>query len=257
MKAFKKNKEGYFICEECGKSYELLSSLMCHVGHSHNGKMDYYNKWIIEEKDGKCKVCGKETILHGSTFLEFCSHSCSSKYNKERYGTPFSDPKTHEKSKQTNLKRYGVEHNMQRKEVRETFKNTCLKKYGVEAPAQNKEIFEKGLKTRRQIYKFKNLTYQGSYELDFLKKFYDKIDIENGPSVPYLFKKQNKVYHSDFFIPSLNLIVEIKSDYILTLDIEINEKRKSCLNLGYNYILIVNKDYEKINKKIITSHVAL
>jgi hypothetical protein len=117
----------------------------------------------------------------------------------------------------------------------------------VENPAQNREIYEKSLKTRRQIHKFKdtNITYQGSYELDFLEKFYDKIDIENGPSVPYLFEGKNKVYHSDFYIPSKNLIVEIKSDYILTLDKEINEKKEFCLKQDYNYILILNKDYSE------------
>jgi len=259
MKDFKKDSNGSFICEECGKTYELLSSLMCHVGHSHNGKNDYYNKWIIEEKDGKCKICGKPTILHGSIFLKFCSHSCSSIYNRKLYGTPFSDPATHNKTKQTNFERYGVVHNMQRKEVRETCKKTFLSKYGVESPSQNKEIFEKGLKTRRLIKKFRDtsLTYQGSYELDFLEKFYDKIDIEKGSSISYIFEDKNKVYHSDFYIPSKNLIVEIKSSYILTLDESIYEKKESCLKHGYNYILILNKNYEELNKILNLEYVTL
>ena len=100
--------------------------------------------------------------------------------------------------------------------------------------------------TRRLVKKFNNLTYQGSYELDFLEKFYDKFDIENGPSIPYLFEGKNKVYHSDFYIPSKNLIVEIKSSYILTLDIEINEKKEACLNKGYDYICIIDKDYSQL-----------
>jgi hypothetical protein len=118
----------------------------------------------------------------------------------------------------------------------------------VENPAQNREIYEKSLKTRRQIHKFKdtNITYQGSYELDFLEKFYDKIDIENGPSVPYLFEGKNKVYHSDFYIPSKNLIVEIKNSYLFEKDKnKIHAKESSVISNGYNYILILNKDYSE------------
>ena len=70
--------------------------------------------------------------------------------------------------------------------------------------------------------------------------------IENGPSISYLFKGKNKVYHSDFLIPSLNLIVEIKSSYILTLDTEVNKKKEECLNQGYKYMLILDKDYSEI-----------
>lgn len=252
MKIFRKNKDGNFICEECGQTYSSLSGLMSHVSRSHYKKIEYYKRYIIEENDGKCKECGKETILHGQTFLDFCSHSCSNTYTK-KISSPFSDPNIRKKSQNTLKKRYGVLHNSYIPETVLNRKATCVKRYGVESPSQCKEIFEKQLKSRRLIKKFRNtdLTYQGSYELDFLEKFYDKIDIENGPSIPYLFEGKNKVYHSDFYIPSLNLIVEIKSDYILTLDKEINHKKQSVVDYGYKYILILNKNYKELEDVVI------
>ena len=44
MKEFQKNQEDHFICEECGKVFELLSSLMSHASRMHGGKLNYYTK---------------------------------------------------------------------------------------------------------------------------------------------------------------------------------------------------------------------
>jgi len=86
MKEFKKNQENHFVCEECGNSYKLLSSLMCHTSRMHGGKRKYYSKWIFEKGDGFCKQCGKETLMHGQDVYPFCSIHCSSIYNLKKYG---------------------------------------------------------------------------------------------------------------------------------------------------------------------------
>jgi uncharacterized C2H2 Zn-finger protein len=167
----------------------------------------------------------------------------------EKYG----DENYHnmEKTKQTNLERYGVEYSLQAEEVREKGKKTCLKKFGVENASQNKDVFNKGLMTRllRKQYKDTNLHYQASYELDFLEKYYDIIkDLEDGPSIKYKYKEKEKIYFSDFYSPFLNLIIEIKSSWTLKLDESIKEKKKYTLKKGYNYIRIVNKNYDEFNK---------
>ena len=67
----------------------------------------------------------------------------------------------------------------------------------------------------------------------------------------YLWNSKNKVYHSDFFIPSKNLIVEIKSSYYYEKYSEINEaKRKETLKIGYNHIFIIDKDYTQFLEAI-------
>lgn len=113
---------------------------------------------------------------------------------------------------------------------------------------QNQKIFDKSFKTRIKIYKYKNikLTYQGTYELDFIKNFIDKINILNGYRINYISKNGiNRVYYSDFYIPSLNLIVEIKSSYTASLDDDLLEKKLATITNGYNYILIMNKNYQE------------
>jgi hypothetical protein len=88
--------------------------------------------------------------------------------------------------------------------------------YGVEYPSQDPSIFKQIFKTSFKIKKFKdtNIYYQGSYELDFLEKYYDKYpDIQRGPRIKYIFKGKKHYYFSDFLIPSKNLIVEVKNSY--------------------------------------------
>jgi hypothetical protein len=305
MKQFRKNQEAHFICEECGRVCKDKTALVNHNRNTHKISRDeYFDKWIKEEGDDICVICGNKTKLirtdigykttcsikcqniyatnqtkkaniekygvenpyQRKDIIEKCKKTKLKKYgnekyqnreqinktNLERYGSNNLWKTTHvqNKIKETNLKLYGVEYNWQRKDVKHKIKKVCLEKYGVEHPMHNTEIFERQLKKRRLIKKFRDadLLYQGSYELDFLEKFYDKIDIENGPSVPYLFEGKNKVYHSDFYVPSLNLVVEIKSDYILTLDEAIEEKKKAVISNSFNYILILNKDYLEFEK---------
>jgi predicted nuclease of restriction endonuclease-like RecB superfamily len=148
------------------------------------------------------------------------------------------------RTKQTRLEKYGNENynnNIRSKE-------TCLKRYGVEYPQQNLIFFNKqqisGFKMKK--YKETNLTYQGTYELDFINEYYNKINIENGPTIRY---NDNKVYFPDFYLPEYNLIVEIKSEYYYNQYLSKNlEKQKACLKQGYNFIFIVNKDYTEFNK---------
>ena len=130
-------------------------------------------------------------------------------------------------------------------------KNTFLLRYDCENPLQIKRTFFKTQISGYNCKKFRNteLFYRGSYEFDFLEKFYDKFpDIQNGPSIKYHFKNKNKVYYPDFYIPSLNLIVECKNSYLAEKDKEqIEEKKKATTANGFQYIMIVNKDYSKLD----------
>ena len=62
---------------------------------------------------------------------------------------------------------------------------------------------------------------------------------------------QKHIYYPDFYIKTKKLIVEIKSTYTQKLQGEeqLRKKEESVLNNGYNYITILNKNYnEFINK---------
>jgi len=153
--------------------------------------------------------------------------------------------------KKSNMLKYGVENVFELENIKEKIKKTCLQRYGVEYPAQNEDIFLKTQKKRFKIEKYKNTNIysQGSYEKDFLNKFYDKIEIRRAKSFIYIFNEKEHYYHPDFYAPKFNLIVEIKSKYIYELEIEQNQlKRQACLNEGYNYIFIIDKNYTEIEK---------
>lgn len=140
---------------------------------------------------------------------------------------------------------------MQRKDVQEKFKQTNLERYGVEYPLQNGDYFKKIQKSAFRIKKYKDtdIWYQGSYELDFLEHYYTKFpDIERGPSIQYQYNNKTKVYHSDFFIPTLNLIVECKNSYLANRNkLKLETKANACLKQGYNWVMIVNKDYTQFD----------
>jgi len=318
MKEFRKTKDGLFICEECNLKFINLRALALHLYFSHNGKKEYFNKWIKDEHD-KCVICKKPTKFNGLYgYKKTCSKECEKKLrkqtNKKIYGKeyPTQNIKIKEKIKKTCLKKYnkksflltdkcknaalkkynvesnvfqsdyvkrksaqthlknlGVENPSKSDIIKEKKKETCLKNYGVEAgfllgktqqtnnkkygvdyPMQNKEIFEKAQKTRCYLKKFRNtnINYRGSYELDFLNKYYDKFpDIENGKAIKYYYENKNKIYFPDFYIPSLNLIIECKNSYLYKrYKDNIEAKEKTTIANGYKYILILDKDYSNL-----------
>ena len=160
---------------------------------------------------------------------------------------PSQSEKIKRKKEKTCLERYGVDHNFKIPKVIENRKNTWIKNLGVKNPTQNIRILEKSQKTAFKLKQFRNtdLWYRGSYELDFLEKFYDKYPtISRGPSIKYSLNGKNKIYHSDFYIPPLNLIIEIKSTWILNLYKEqITNKEKSMMNSRFRYLMILDKNY--------------
>jgi hypothetical protein len=60
--------------------------------------------------------------------------------------------KGNEKSKQTCIDKYGVEHSSQSQKVRDKFKQTCIDKYGVEYPFQSQKAKDKSKQTCIERY---------------------------------------------------------------------------------------------------------
>jgi hypothetical protein len=145
------------------------------------------------------------------------------------------------------LNKYGVEYPIQNSEIKEKIKKTNLERYGVEYSAQNPEIFKKTRSSAFKLKNYKNLTYIGTYELDFLEIFYDKIIIENAKPIDYMFDDKNKVYFPDYYLPDYNLIVEIKSSYTYEWEKDQNEaKKEAAINNGYDFIFIIDKNYSNL-----------
>lgn len=169
-------------------------------------------------------------------------------------------PEIQKKKEETCFENYGVRHPSQSLDVSKkqvlTYKTNYFEKHGVEHPFQRIDIFTKHFKNMFKISPYNedsDLTYQSSYELDFLN-YCEKNDklglITNGISVNYILESENTkhVYHADFYIEKYNMIIEIKSKY--TYDVELYKnlmKEKYSKLEGYNFLFIINKDYTELN----------
>lgn len=249
-----------------------------------NISVNHLSKGSHRKIIAKCDICGYEESVEYRYYLDriknnnlyCCSNKCAriktDKTNLEKYGsisptqnkeilkkrentylrkygqkTNLMCDETKNKIKKSCLKKFGCENPSQSEEIKKKKELSCLKNYGVKNPQQNINIFEKTKKTSYKIKTYRNLRYQGSYELDFLVNFYDKVKIEKGKSIDYLHDGKIKKYHSDFFLPDYNLIIEIKSDYTYNYDICKNENKKfGAIKKGYNFLFVINKNYEDL-----------
>lgn len=101
-------------------------------------------------------------------------------------------------------------------------------------------------------YKNTDIYYRGLYEFDFLEKYFEHFTIFNAPSFTYIIGEKMYKYFPDFYIPEYNLIVEIKSSWIIKQQDPSKLKYKEYVvkNNDYNYILIVDKKYNEFEKLI-------
>lgn len=117
----------------------------------------------------------------------------------EKYGTEYAIQceKIKETTKQKHFEKFGVFYSFQREDVKQKNIQINLKKRGVKYPSQNRQVYNKGLKTRLLLkyYQDSDVIYQGSYELDFLNKYFEKVNIKNGLTFKY--KNDDKFYHAD------------------------------------------------------------
>lgn len=262
---------GYKNC--CSKKCSKIYKFQCLID---SNLQTYGVKYVSERKDVQekkkqtnIKRYGSSSPL-GNNYIRKKSRITLNKNFGVDY--PLQNEDIKQSFKSTCLELYGFEYALQSKEIikkgkqtkkekdgNENYNNmdknkqTCLKLYGVENVMQNPEIFEKAFKNRIQSHHYldTNLTYQASYEKDFLDIYHEKFIIENGKSFKYILNGKIHVYHSDFFIPLLNLIVEIKNSYHAERYKEMIEaKKQATLNKGYNYIMIVDKDYTEFDKLI-------
>lgn len=238
-------------CLICDKKFKNAG---CHFIKNHKMSIkDYYDKYFKKENEGKCLICNKLTRFFNNYYYLTCGKKCASinKNNElyEKYGVvnQFQLEYVKEKTKKTNLEKYGVENVSQnfdiklKKEetcfknngvrfpshlpsIREKAKKTNLEKYGYENPMFNPKIVQKCITNgggrcvqKKYITKFGNqILVQGSFELMFVKQCEESnIKIKDGPAIEYLFQDQKRKYFIDFEIEEDNIkkLIEIKSTY--------------------------------------------
>ena len=137
------------ICRICEKECKNAIGLTSHINQKHNiSSKQYYDKYINKCSEGICKICKNTTSFLNirDGYRKYCSAKCAK-----------NDSENKEKTKQTCLKKYGVEYVSQCKEIRDKQKETCFKNYGVYYPQQNKEIQQKNKNTCLEKYGVDNV----------------------------------------------------------------------------------------------------
>lgn len=201
-------------------------------------------------KDKKIKTClNNHGVKYGFLQVEKTKDTLNKKYG----GHHLKDPSIYQKMVNTIQLKYNVNNVSQSDLIKHKKIQTCLLNYGVEYPSQNSLIFNKIFKTSCKLkqYNDTNIYYQGSYELDFLKKYYDYYKIIRAPVIKYEYNEKIKVYYGDFLFVDFNIIIECKNSYLYKRDFNVIEaKRKASEAQGFKWILILDKNYKQLNNEL-------
>jgi hypothetical protein len=173
----------------------------------------------------------------------------------EKYGVenPSSNEQVKQKRINTMMERHGVPHNLV------NWQEKFFNKFGVHNPAHVPEIAEQLCYNRFKKRKEYTLStgeviHLQGYEpfgFDYLKTLYQESQIKyrkkDMPEIWYVRQGKTCRYYCDFFVPDDNLIVEIKSPFTLSRDLDIvKQKILSAHTKGYTVLLLVFDQFGQI-----------
>ena len=158
-----------------------------------------------KQANSMLKKYGVKYYVNDKNFVDKSDQTKLKKYDNKKYVNPTA-------AQETKKLKYGDKNYNNHEKVI----NTCIKKYGVNHVMQSKEIFEKQQSKLYGSKKYKHLYYRGSYELLFIKEFeklFPITDLQNCFPVKYNFNNKTHIYFPDFLFVSKKIIVEIKSSW--------------------------------------------
>ena len=106
-------------CLICFKSFLSLKCLSAHLYRMHNGKKEYYDKYLKKENEGMCLTCSKQTNFLSliSGYQKYCNTICANNH-----------PDKIKNIQNTNIKNHGVISTNQCPQIKEKKRQTSLKK---------------------------------------------------------------------------------------------------------------------------------
>jgi hypothetical protein len=196
-----------------------------------------------------CRKVGDRNPHYGKPINSALKTACKNLINER--GNPFTWPESIEKIKNN-----------------PNFKNKGLKIRGIKRSEETRKKMSDGVKkayesgkikpgngwSNVKIEKYKDIEYQGSYELRFLY-FIESLNklhiVERGPIITYSFEGDTHNYFIDYRIKNTNITFEIKSSYFWKKSLDINLAKKKAAKMQYNYHLILDNNFKEIEKIII------
>lgn len=154
------------------------------------------------------------------------------------------------------LKRAGIS-NRSRAEVDkaavEKREKTNMERYGVKHVMQDKATFIKSFRYYNAIIQGRTFECLQGWEdigIEFIINKYqlstDQIFTnvcDECPSISYKDKEKNHIYYPDIYVPAINTLFEIKSEYTYKANKRINDiKQKYSKIAGYNHKLLIFKE---------------
>lgn len=228
--------QNFYVCSGCSHVKIKKTNL-----EKYGSECPLQNKIIIEKTK---KTLLREYGVDNISKLDSIRNDRKENFKMENFKN---------KSKITWLKKYGFDNPSKSKIIKEKKEKTTFINYGVSNPSHSSEIFEKAQISGKKIKKHEcGLMYRGTYEKDFLDFcIVNNIKVEKGIKIEYYFNNKKSYYHSDFYIPNINLICEIKSIYYYNLYKERNLlKKEGSISSGFNFTFIIDKNYEEIKKSL-------
>ena len=160
---------------------------------------------IPEVKEKIKQTClekyGVEFAAQADAVKEKIKQTCLEKYGVEYI---LQSKEIREKSKQTCLEKYGVEFSAQADVVKEKIKQTCLKRYGVPNGGGSKQSLDKIANTKRKNHSFTTSKPEENLYKE-IKSIY--------PSVIRQYKESRYPYNCDFYIPELDMFIELQGSW--------------------------------------------
>lgn len=276
------------ICEYCGKEAKFISILHgfkrfcgtnCHNSFRKGKSVEEYFKDDQKAKNFRMKrkdyLTKHNPNQNPEVILKKIGDNNPSKRKevREKIKKSFSNrtdkfwKDRFDKTKKTNLEKYGNECALKNEIIKNKSKLTCIKKYGYEYSSQSPLIKEKKQKTfiekfgtffpKNKSYKWKEfilpsgktIKIQGKEDIviNKLLKFIseDEILIHKGvPAISYIDEFGEKRKHfPDFYIPRLNWIFECKCNYTWNPNEAFHKnnilKLKAAKSSGFKYNIII------------------
>ena len=151
-------------CKVCNRKFKDFKELSKHLVEEHKyntGQLYNYYDYSFETGKAICPICGKEFIMTKRQIDGFkkkpnksigCCVHCSKALIMVTHGSPLANPEIYQKTKDSLMKNYGVEHPAQSKKVQDKMKATTLKNLGVENAMQSEKVQKKRKKTNLEKY---------------------------------------------------------------------------------------------------------
>jgi len=247
-------------CQDCGnnrkKNYDEVVKIVEDSGLQLNMSEEKFNdvyKGMNSPITILCK-CEKEyTVRINDVKFGYkckdCGFEKSKNTNIERFGFPYAiqSEEIKEKIRITNIERYGVSNPLQSEEIKEKIRITNVDRYGVANVMQNAEIFIRSQINSSKLFEFpsgKVIDIHG-YENFALKELLESGIFEEDivteadlvPEIWYIDGENKKHRHYvDIYIKSLNRCIEVKSEWTLKLQEEfMSYKQNAAKTIGCEY----------------------